>query len=381
MTRCWLSETHLAITPVGKVLPCCRFKQNNWNVNFDSNLKTVFEKQELQDVRYSLKNNIKHERCNKCWMQEDNNILSMRVQYNKERDFDVLEKYNTYEKIHSLEIAFSNHCNYKCRHCNTFNSSRWKEDDMMLGNPVPERLLLEPDVESLELDKLVNLQHVKMLGGEPLLSKQHKKLLQSIDIENINLEYVTNGSIWPDDEIVDLWKRAKSLHIIVSLDDIYDRSDYFRTDSNFKTIQDTMSKFEKLRQEHHIMWCNIHCCINALNLFNLDKIVQFMLDKFPMWHFTFDKIIHPAYLDISQWSHQHAGHQIHKLEQIDKTIPLDSLLNDHKKRNISKIIKLLKASCTSDKCNFTKLLETNTLLDKSRNTHLLDVHPYFERYI
>ena len=37
MTRCWLSETHLAITPVGKALPCCRFKQNKWNVAFDDN--------------------------------------------------------------------------------------------------------------------------------------------------------------------------------------------------------------------------------------------------------------------------------------------------------------------------------------------------------
>jgi MoaA/NifB/PqqE/SkfB family radical SAM enzyme len=381
MTRCWLSETHLAITPVGKALPCCRFKQNKWNVAFDDNLKTVFENSKLQDLRNSLQNNIKHERCSKCWMQEDNNILSMRVQYNKEKNFELLDTYNTYEKIHSLEIAFSNHCNYKCRHCNTFNSSRWKDDDIMLGNPVPDRLLLEPAVESLELDKLVNLEHIKMLGGEPLLSKQHKKLLQNINIEKINLEYVTNGSIWPDDEIVDLWKRAQSLHVIVSLDDIFDRSDYFRTDSNFTTIKNTMNRFEELRKQHLNMWCNIHCCINVLNLFHLDEIIQFMLEHFPNWHFTFDKIVHPAYLDISQWSWQHAGHQIHKLGKIDKSIPLDSLLNDHKKRNIGKIVKLLSSSCKNDRCDFTKLLEINTLLDKSRDTNLLDVHPYFERYI
>ena len=214
-------------------------------------------------------------------MQEDNNILSMRVQYNKEKNFELLDTYNTYEKIHSLEIAFSNHCNYKCRHCNTFNSSRWKDDDIMLGNPVPDRLLLEPAVESLELDKLVNLEHIKMLGGEPLLSKQHKKLLQNINIEKINLEYVTNGSIWPDDEIVDLWKRAQSLHVIVSLDDIFDRSDYFRIDSNFTTIKNTMNRFEELRKQHLNMWCNIHCCINVLNLFHLNtKTVFFNWEVF-----------------------------------------------------------------------------------------------------
>jgi len=381
MTRCWLSETHLAITPVGKVLPCCRFKQHNWNVKFDTNIETVFQKPELEQVRQSLRNNNKHKNCNKCWMQEDNNILSMRVQYNKQRDFAVLENYNTYEKIHSLEIAFSNHCNYKCRHCNTFNSSRWKDDDIMLGNPVPEKLLLEPDVESLELDKLVNLEHIKMLGGEPLLSKQHKKLLQSIDIEKINLEYVTNGSIWPDEEIIELWKRAKSLHIIVSLDDIKERSNYFRTDSDFETIFKTMQSLESLRKQHHYMWCNIHTCLNVLNLVGFSDIIDFMLDNFPHWHFTFDKIVHPAYLDIRQWSRFVAKDEIVKLEEIDASIPLDSILNDHKKRNIGKLIKLIKNSCQNDNTNLTDFFKTNSLLDKSRNTSLLDVHSYFKDFL
>jgi radical SAM protein with 4Fe4S-binding SPASM domain len=380
MTRCWLSETHIAVSPFGLVRPCCRFHtDDNYPLNISGKtIKEVFESDFLQNVRDDLKSGIKHKGCNKCWYHESKEITSMREQYNMGRDFENLSQLNSYEKIHSIEISFSNHCNYRCRHCNSFCSSKWREDDLLLGNRVPDTLL-EPNLDDLEIHKLVNLEHIKMLGGEPLLSKNHEKLIKSIEhnIHNINLEYVTNGSLWPKDEIVEIWKRAKTLRLIISLDDVYEYFEYFRTDSSFNTVEDTFAKIEHLRTTVGAsVTPNIHCVINALNLYRIDQIVEYMIEHLPEWNFTFDNIAQPDYLHIRQWSKSQAKNQIKKLENIDNSISVDSKVNRHKKRNIKKAIKIIKDSCTAEINDFTKLFSTNNILDKSRKTDIHSTHQY-----
>ena len=380
MTRCWLSETHIAVSPFGLVRPCCRFHtDDNYPLNISGKtIKNVFEDDFLQNVRKDLKAGVKHKGCNKCWYHESKEITSMRQQYNYARDFSILDNLNTYEKIHSLEISFSNHCNYRCRHCSSFFSSKWREDDLLLGNRVPDTLL-EPNLDDLEIHKLVNLEHIKMLGGEPLLSKNHSKLIKSIEhnIHNIELEYVTNGSLWPSNDIVEIWKRAKSLRLIISLDDVYEYFEYFRTDSSFSTVESTFEKIETLRTVlGDRLQTNIHCVINVLNMYRVNHIVEYMIEKLPEWNFTFDNITQPEYLHIRQWSKTEAKKQVKKLENIDAKIPDNSRVNNHKKRNIKKAIKIIKDSCKNDTNDFSKLLKTNTILDKSRKTDLEKTHPY-----
>lgn len=384
MTRCWLSETHIAVSPFGLVRPCCRFRVGNeYSLNINGKtVKDVFESAVLENLRNDLKTGIKNKGCSKCWYHESQQIQSMRQQYNNGRDFKKIDNLSTYEKIHSLEISFSNHCNYRCRHCSSFCSSKWRSDDLLLGNPVPDTLL-EPDIDELQIQKLVNLEHIKMLGGEPLLSKSHEKLIENIkdNVHNINLEYVTNGSMWPSDDILEVWKNAKTIRLIISLDDIYEYFEYFRTDSDFNTVLDTFSKIETLGIDiGEKLTANIHCVINVLNMHRIDKIVKFMINFFPQWHFTFDSIAQPEYLRISQWSKCEAEKQIKKLQKIDESITDNNRINNHKKRNINKAIKIIKDSCKNDISDFSKLIKTNNILDKSRNTDLASIHPYIIKH-
>ena len=379
MTRCWLSETHLAINPQGKVGPCCRNNGKKTDISIgNQTIDQVYENSKLLEIRNKLKSGERIKDCNKCWYQEDNNILSMRQQYNTNVDWKKLESLTTFEKIHSLEIAFSNHCNYRCRMCNSWFSSKWKDDDILLGRSTPTALL-EPDINFYQIEKLVNLQHIKMLGGEPFLSKQHKHLLKNIPVEQIELEYITNGSIWPDNEIIEIWKRAKSLRFIISLDDIYDQFEYFRSDSNFKNVETTLTKIENLRTPN--MVTNIHCVINVLNLYRLDKIIEYVMINFPNWNFTFDTVVDPSWLKINQWSIHDANIQIEKLEIIINDITSNSAIDSHKKRNIRKAINLIKTQCKNSSSDFTQLFNTNSILDKSRNTKLLNIHPIFGEFL
>ena len=375
MTRCWLSETHLAINPQGLVGPCCRNSGKETQLSLENKtIDQVFEDEKLVDIRNRLRNNERVAECRKCWIQEDAGILSMRQQFNTQADWDKLDSLDTFERIHSLEIAFSNHCNYRCRMCNTFFSSKWLKDDELLGNPVPDKLLLEPDLDFYQIDQLVNLHHIKMLGGEPFLSKQHKRLLQRIPLAQMYLEYVTNGSIWPDDEVVEMWKQVRRLRFIVSLDDIYEPFEYFRTDGDFATVERTFAHINEL-QKHRSVEPNIHCVINVLNMYRLDQIVEYLLTNLPNWNFTFDTLVHPEFLRVSQWSKHEGDTQIQKLQALSNSITGNSDLDNHKRRNIGKAIKIIQTNCVNETSNFDKLIETNSILDSSRNTKLETVHP------
>lgn len=369
---------------MGWVAPCCRFNRENDIDNIsDGYLEDVFEIDYLRNVRSALRNGEKIKGCNKCWKHEDNNILSMRKQFNTNRDFSVLDNMSTLEKIHSLEIAFSNHCNYKCRHCRTTNSSKWQADDIMLGRFVPDRLLLEPDISKLQLDKLVNLEHIKILGGEPLINKTHDKFLQELDdsghIENISLEYVTNGSVYPKEDIINIWKKAKSVRVIISLDDIYEYFDYFRSDADFSIVECNLHKFTSLANEMNLD-IGFHIVINVLNLYRFSNIIEYKLKEFPDWYFTVDKIVEPKYLRTSQWSKSVGKTQTDRLKIIHNSIKEERLLDRHIKRNINKAIKIITDECINDENNFGNLFKINDQLDNSRNTSLEYVHPIFKDF-
>ena len=112
-----------------------------------------------------------------------------------------------------------------------------------------------------------------------------------------------------------------------------------------------------------------------MNMYRLDKIVVYLLNHLPNWNFTFDNLVQPEFLRISQWSKTVAQDQATKLAAIRNTISEDSFLNRHKRRNIDKAIKIITTNCTQDHNDFSKLHATNQTLDDSRGTNLRLVHP------
>jgi organic radical activating enzyme len=383
MTRCWLSETHLAINPAKQVGPCCRHSGRSTQIELGSQtIDEVFNDSRLLDIRENLKNGIQVKECSKCWFEEKGNYRqSMRQYNNSKKDFSVLDNLSTENRIYSLEIAFSNHCNYKCRHCDSLSSSKWYKEDILLGRPVKNETLLEPDIDNFNIESLKNLNHVKLLGGEPLINKNHNKFLKKLDnmgiLQNVFLEYVTNGSIWPSDEIVNLWKKTRKLRIIVSLDDVEEQFDYFRTGGNFNVVKENMSKFTSLYLDNRKkVTLVLHCVVNVLNLCRMSYIVKYMDYNFPHWQYTFDRIKTPTFLKTSQWSADSAKQQIEDLTYIKDT----TFFNGPKKRNIQNLINIIQSECINENTNLAEFFKINDILDNSRGTVLFDVHPYMAKY-
>lgn len=373
MTRCWLSETHIAITPEGKIKPCTRYKdtQNSPNINQEQ-IKDVFFGEYLSIPREQLKNNSFPDACSKCASQERNGIQSMRQLFNMNADFGSLN--GTSSDIRSFEIAFSNHCNYRCRHCNSFSSAKWKSEDELLGRHTPDTMLLEPNIENLDINNLDNLENIKILGGEPLINKSHTRFMRELskrDCSNISLEYFTNGSVFPSEEVVSVWKQMKYVSVSISLDDIGKYFDYFRTDADFYgTVEQNCFAYDALSTEFNVK-PHFHIVINVLNMYRLDRIVDYIFENFPTWRFTVDTVINPSWLKISQWSKAEADNMIMhlKMKKYNTNITRNKNMIDY-------MCRILASNCTKETSDFSDLVKYNTILDKSRNTSLIDIHPY-----
>ena len=91
---------------------------------------------------------------------------------------------------------------------------------------------------------------------------------------------------------------------------------------------------------------------------------------------AFDKIKSPVYLRTTQWSINDAQQQLTDLEVIKN----NTFFNGPKKRNIQNLINIINHECVNEKTDLTNFFQTNNILDHSRNTSLLDVHPYMEKY-
>ena len=110
--------------------------------------------------------------------------------------------------LHSLYLYLTDCCNLRCAHCwISPEFATAKQDGVPLA--VLKRTLAEADE--------LGLQRVKLTGGEPLLYREFKPLLEHLAAESLAITVETNGTLF-DPEIVAACRDARVEQISVSLD-------------------------------------------------------------------------------------------------------------------------------------------------------------------
>jgi len=152
--------------------------------------------------------------CSKCELKEKTHG----VQYTQRHTFNQQIPDDIGDEIYKLEIVLDTTCNAACIQCGADQSSLWRNEyasrDKNYVHIQPESQI-DSKIETIK--KNVNIQQVKrwhFWGGEPLLTDTHMKLLSQIeDLSTVSLAYTTNGSIFPDDDVLELWSKCKDVMI------------------------------------------------------------------------------------------------------------------------------------------------------------------------
>lgn len=284
---CILPFNSISIHSSGDLRVCCNSQKSfHLNVkNFDNEYE-ILNNKKIIEIRKDFLQDMKTPTCDRCWKLEslgassfrhDNNtyfdINNTNIEFNAEINFD---------NIQYLDITLSNKCNLACRMCHPFSSSLVSKQWATLGKEVIKGNLIEFDNDSetkimniIEMSK--NLSLIYMLGGEPLISDFHDKiinfLVDSGRSKNITLHYSTNLQI-DIEKYLKIWSHFKLVNISVSIDGTDDTYEYIRWPGKWKKLENNLYRLKDYNLCSTNLACNIATTVQNLNVDNLVEIIN-----------------------------------------------------------------------------------------------------------
>jgi hypothetical protein len=250
----------------GTVKNCIRSAESIGNI-LDNDIEQILA-QDYQ-IKANMQAGQKFNRCNPCYDLEQKknkfDIISDRVFYLKElRDVDHTLYDTTNFDLHTVDIRWSNLCNFACVYCNPEFSSKWaSERGITMLTPVDQQV---EKFKQYIFELAPQLKHVYLAGGEPLLMKENLeflKLLKSVN-PNVNLRINTNLSK-VDTRIFDLICEFKNVHWIVSVETIEEEYEYIRYGGIWQDFVDNLQIIKPLG--HKISFNMLHFLLNYKSIF------------------------------------------------------------------------------------------------------------------
>lgn len=224
----------------------------------------------------------KPEECSYCWNIENNsNAFSDRTYKSSESwskpYFNEIKNLG-WEKNYNpkyVEVAFSNHCNYKCSYCGPSYSSQWMQEILQHGKyptssdfgnlewlksenkmPIPH-YEYNPYLDAFWKwwpDLYRDLHTFRITGGEPLLSKDTFQVLDYIidnPNPNRNLNLSVNTNLGVPNKLFDEFlikikriideRRINEMILFTSVDTWGEQAEYIRNGMNFNLVWDRIN--------------------------------------------------------------------------------------------------------------------------------------------
>lgn len=250
-------------------------------------------------VKKQMMQSIKPTACKKCWKLEEQGIRSDRHIKNSTYDFytgNIKKLYNDLSNgknypISLYKIDSSNLCNATCVTCGDEASSAWialnKRNNISTVNHVK-------NTEDEIFVDYKNANSILFRGGEPFLESKNFEILQKlVDCGNTDcvISFVTNGSIWPSPERLELLKKFSKLIISLSIDGIGPVFEYLRYPLSWNVVVDNINKWKSLNVELGISYT-----LSNLNILYHDETVAwFKENKIP---FLVNPVYYPEYFGV-----------------------------------------------------------------------------------
>ena len=295
---CVLPFVHFEVDTDGKIRPCCvydghylRDDGSHFNARTDSihDIRNSTWIKNMQDKMLAGKPDAG---CRKCYSEEANGNGSRRVRENDRFSAEIENIENGVFNLKIIDIKPGNTCNLKCRICNEFSSSKWIDDKKKLFNT--NKVFSGAQLANFkwynnekfweELDTLMdNVEAIEIFGGEPMLIKQQFQFLERL-IErglskNITVSYATNGTIFPQHAIDNIWPHFKHITIMLSADGIDKGFEYSRYPAEWSVYEDTLQRYVDAGITPTISYG-----VSVYSIFNLIESIEYYYNRqIPVW--------------------------------------------------------------------------------------------------
>lgn len=218
-------------------------------------------------------------------------IISDRVFYIRELKQVPIDTYSLGNfNLQTIDIRWSNLCNFACVYCGPEFSSKWAAD-LGANASVPNSHQLE-EFKNYIYNCAQTLKHVYLAGGEPLLMKENLELLQKLD-PDVNLRINTNLSK-VDTRVFEEVCKFKNVHWIVSVEAMEEEFEYIRYGGSWTDFLENLAIIKHL--DHKISFNMLHFMLNYRSIFNC---VDFLKGQgFHNNSFIIGALLNPTFLNI-----------------------------------------------------------------------------------
>jgi sulfatase maturation enzyme AslB (radical SAM superfamily) len=184
----------------------------------------------------------------------------------------------------SIDIQLDYECNAACIICSEKFSSLWIKEKQKLNS---QRVQFYSDKTTVNqaIDNIVNtvslkrVKYIKFFGGEPLFTDTHLRFLSHIpDPSQVTLHYTTNGSIYPNDETLAIWRNFKTVIFAASIDGIEEQFDYIRWPLTWKKVSDNLLRIRNNPDIWNVMF-RIEFTVNFLNAYYVDRVEKWVAEN------------------------------------------------------------------------------------------------------
>jgi MoaA/NifB/PqqE/SkfB family radical SAM enzyme len=248
---CVLPWTHLQVFPTGVINPCCQSQLDLGNIK-DITLDEVINGEIMSKVRLDMLAGREAEICIKCYRKENSGAQSMRNIYNDMWGNDRVEEEikNTNSdgtlkekfKYKNIPLRISNLCNYGCRMCWSGSSSLIGQERGII-NFVKKSTERRPTFMDELLEHMNHVEYLVIMGGEPILIKEHDILLERIielgRQDQVEIIYFSNLSKlqYHGRSIVEYSKIFSKFTVRASVEAMGEKLELFRYGSQWANVE------------------------------------------------------------------------------------------------------------------------------------------------
>ena len=302
-TFCPLPWIHISLNSSGKGRVCSvshKYLKDDSNKPISykqfTNISSYFNSKDYKKIRLQMLSSKRPSHCSYCFYQEDHGVKSIRhkliYKYQSEIHY-LLNCTNKdgsikYPKILYLDMDLGNKCNLRCRMCSPENSYSIGKDWLLMNKSFNEH-----DTNSALNDKwyvsshfidlmktfLFSVKDIYIKGGEPMLVKEHSKILEIIikegHADHICLKYNSNYTIIPE-HLLSLWKHFKKIEFNCSLEGFGDLNDYIRYPSKWKDQKKNIYNLDEISYQNKNIDVFIHTTFQAYNVSRIPDLLLFL---------------------------------------------------------------------------------------------------------
>ena len=187
------------------------------------------------------------------------------------------------KKIKKLHLKQGLICNLMCISCSSHFSSSWNQHyHLFVPNSPRVRLIKNPRKNWQDLD-LTSLKQLHFDGGEPLLNEDMPQILEHLDnigvLGDVTLNINTNGTVMANDELLDLWAKAKWVRLYFSLDGVGSTFEYTRYPAKWSDVEQNIFAYRDIQGPCLLL--EVNSIVGIHNVFNMPDFVDWWKNNLP----------------------------------------------------------------------------------------------------